>query len=122
MPVFASRNAKEKIPDEAFAGCIGVSATNQLFPRSFERKTRATFAPPLANHTFFSPCSVRHELLAAKPPSFGNDGGSADGGICFQVTPPSSVINSAKWLSTGSLSTMPWRGSQNAMASKKIPG
>src|SRR5215472_12940168 len=107
MPLVTSENASEKIPDEALAGCMGVSATLQLFPRSLERNTRATLAPPVANQTFLSPCTVKQELLAAKAPSLGNAGGSAAGGICFQVAPPSSVRNKAKRPSIGSLSTIP---------------
>src|SRR5690348_14177308 len=95
------------MPDDAFAGCTGVSLTDQVRPRSFERNTRATLAPPVANHTFDSPWTVRQELLAANAPSFGRAGGSAELGTCFHVEPPSSVANSAKCPATGSLSTIP---------------
>src|SRR5215472_10300096 len=122
MPFFASENATEKIPDDALAGCMGVSLTLQVLPRSFERNTRATLAPPVANQTFLSPCTAKQELLAAKAPSLGNDGGSVAGGICFQLAPPSSVRNKAKRPSIGSLSTIPWRRSQKAITSKKMPG
>src|SRR5215469_8289847 len=107
MPFLASENASEKIPDDAFAGCMGVSATLHVLPRSLERKTRATLAPPVANQAFLSPCTAKQELLAAKAPSLGNAGGRAAGRICFQVVPPSSVRNKAKRPSIGSLSTIP---------------
>src|SRR5262249_38353829 len=121
-PFFESEKASEKIPDDAFPGCIGVSATLQVLARSLERNTRATLAPPVANQTLLSPCAVRQELLAANAPSLGNDGGSPAGGICFQVAPPSSLRNKAKCPWMGSLSKIPWRRSQKAIASKKTPG
>src|SRR5437899_4254416 len=109
----------EKIPDDEFSGCIGVSRTAQVWPRSWERKTRATEAPPVANHTYLSPCRVRQELLAANAPSFLSAGGSATGGTCCQVSPPSSVVKRTNFPSTGSLSTIPCLRSQKATASKK---
>src|SRR5260370_30154049 len=121
MPFVGSEKANEKIPADALPGCIGVSLTVQLCPRSVEWKTRATLAPPVANQTFFSPSTVKQELLAAKAPSFGSAGGSVTGGICFQVAPPSSVRNTAKCPPTGSLSRIPCRRSQKAIVSKKIP-
>src|SRR6185437_11484822 len=121
MPSLALRKKSENTPDEAFVGCNGVSATVHVFPPSVERKTRATAAPPVANQTSFLPCTVRHELLAAKAPSFGSAGGRDAGGTCFQVEPPSSVVKTAKCPATGSLSTIPCLRSQKATASKKTP-
>src|SRR5512135_1139189 len=100
---------------------MGVSATSQVLPRSWERKTRATAAPPVANQTFALPCTVRQELLAAKAPSLDKAGGKAAAGICFQVVPPSSVRNRANFPAIGSLSTIPCLLSQKAIASKKTP-
>src|SRR5262245_21521759 len=107
MPACAVWKASEKIPEDELAGCTGVSATCQVLPRSVERKTRATLAPPVANHTFCFPCTVRQELLAANALSLGRVGGSAAGGSCCHFWPPSSETKSANFPSTGSLSTMP---------------
>src|ERR1035438_10586722 len=69
---------------------IGVVATVQERPPSWDRKTRAAPGPPVANHASRLPNRVRHVLLAAKEPSLG----SAPGGErCCQVAPPSSVVD-----------------------------
>src|SRR5579883_641365 len=119
-PSFRFINVIEKMPAEAEPLTIGVSATDQVIPRSSEWKTRAT-APLVANHTSLRPLTVMLDPLAANAASPGNARGRFSDGIDVQVS-PSLVRRIGNFPSTGSLNAIPCVASQNAKPSKKAFG
>src|SRR5436309_1251505 len=107
------------MPALALSLRMGVLPTVQVWPASVEWNTRAPEEPPVPNHASRVPRTIRHELLAAKTPSFG----TAEGVFWrCHVTPPSDAVSTAKWPSTGSPTTIPCEASQNASASKNPLG
>src|SRR6185437_343481 len=82
---------------------------------------RARAPPPVAMHTLDDPCTARQVPLAANDASPGSTGGAPSVGRRDQLAPPSSVARRNSLPRTGSLSAMPCRSSQKAMASRKTP-
>jgi hypothetical protein len=76
-------------------------------------------APPVTNHTFFSPRVMRQVPLAANELSPGKGAGRFFAASGFQLAPPSAVASKRNCPLTGSPRAMPLFSSQKAMASRK---
>src|SRR5688500_5190437 len=113
----------EKTPLTAVPFARGVSATDQVCPRSLEENTRAA-VPPVTRNRSDLPRMSRHVPLAANAASparagMGGDRLSLPGWV--QLTP--SVVEMRMYrLSTGSLIATQFFASQQASASKKAFG